>query len=92
MRLKKTKWVRFLLVAAANPCPCGFFGDSERTCTCSQRQVHQYQGRVGGPLMDRIDRKLLNLLQRDASRTNVDLADEVGLSPSSCLRRSRYRP
>jgi Lrp/AsnC family transcriptional regulator, leucine-responsive regulatory protein len=37
--------------------------------------------------MDRIDRKLLNLLQRDASRTNVDMADEVGLSPSSCLRR-----
>lgn len=37
--------------------------------------------------MDRIDRKLLNLMQRDASRTNVDLADEVGLSPSSCLRR-----
>ena len=37
--------------------------------------------------MDRIDRKLLNLLQQDASRTNVDLADAVGLSPSSCLRR-----
>jgi len=37
--------------------------------------------------MDRIDRKLLNLLQNDASRTNVDMADEVGLSPSSCLRR-----
>ena len=46
---------RFMLVAAANPCPCGFFGDHERTCSCSQRQVHQYQGRVGGPLMDRID-------------------------------------
>ena len=39
--------------------------------------------------MDRIDRKLLNLLQRDASRTNVDLAEEVGLSPSSCLRRTQ---
>lgn len=37
--------------------------------------------------MDKIDRKLLNLMQRDASRTNVDMADEVGLSPSSCLRR-----
>lgn len=37
--------------------------------------------------MDRIDRKLLNMMQRDASRTNVDMADEVGLSPSSCLRR-----
>ena len=39
--------------------------------------------------MDRIDRKILNLLQRDASRTNAQLADEVGLSPSSCLRRVR---
>lgn len=39
--------------------------------------------------MDRIDRKILNLMQRDAARTNADLADEVGLSPSSCLRRVR---
>ncbi|QGZ33726.1 Lrp/AsnC family transcriptional regulator [Stappia indica] len=39
--------------------------------------------------MDRIDRKLLNLLQADAARTNADLAEEVGLSPSSCLRRIR---
>jgi Lrp/AsnC family transcriptional regulator, leucine-responsive regulatory protein len=39
--------------------------------------------------MDRLDRKLLNLLQQDASRTNADIADEVGLSPSSCLRRIR---
>lgn len=39
--------------------------------------------------MDRIDRKLLNLLQEDASRTNAALADAVGLSPSSCLRRVR---
>ncbi|WP_349367125.1 MAG: Lrp/AsnC family transcriptional regulator [Nitratireductor rhodophyticola] len=39
--------------------------------------------------MDRIDRKLLNLLQRDASRTNAAMADEVGLSASSCLRRIR---
>lgn len=37
--------------------------------------------------MDRIDRKILNLMQRDAARTNADLADEVGLSPSTCLRR-----
>lgn len=39
--------------------------------------------------MDRIDRKLLKLLQEDASRTNADMAAEVGLSPSSCLRRIR---
>lgn len=39
--------------------------------------------------MDRIDRKILNLMQRDAARTNADLADQVALSPSSCLRRVR---
>lgn len=39
--------------------------------------------------MDRIDKKILNLLQRDASRTNASVADEVGLSASSCLRRIR---
>ena len=39
--------------------------------------------------MDKIDRKLLNLLQRDASKTNVEMAEEVAMSPSSCLRRIR---
>ncbi|MFD1881069.1 Lrp/AsnC family transcriptional regulator [Paracoccus pacificus] len=39
--------------------------------------------------MDRIDRKILNLMQQDAARTNADLADAVGLSPSTCLRRVR---
>ena len=46
---------RFLLVSAANPCPCGYFGDPERTCTCSERRVREYQNRIGGPLLDRID-------------------------------------
>ena len=46
---------RFMLVAASNPCPCGYFGDDEHPCTCSQRQIRLYQGRIGGPIMDRID-------------------------------------
>ena len=46
---------RFMLVAASNPCPCGFFGDSERECTCTEKQIAKYQNRIGGPLMDRID-------------------------------------
>ena len=45
----------FMLVAASNPCPCGFYGDDERTCTCTVPQIRQYQSRIGGPLMDRID-------------------------------------
>lgn len=46
---------RFMLVAASNPCPCGFFGDRERPCTCTTPQIRAYQNRIGGPLMDRID-------------------------------------
>ena len=39
----------------ANPCPCGYFGDRERPCTCTLPQMRTYQARIGGPLMDRID-------------------------------------
>jgi magnesium chelatase family protein len=45
----------FMLVAAMNPCPCGYHKDSNRPCICSPMQVNRYKGRVSGPLMDRID-------------------------------------
>ncbi len=43
------------LVAATNPCACGFLGDPARQCTCAPAQVSRYLGRIGGPLMDRVD-------------------------------------
>ncbi|MCX6724766.1 MAG: YifB family Mg chelatase-like AAA ATPase, partial [Candidatus Shapirobacteria bacterium] len=46
---------RFVLVAAANPCPCGYLGEPKRECKCSSRQILRYQSRLSGPLMDRID-------------------------------------
>ncbi len=46
---------RIALVGAANPCPCGFFGDPEKACACPPALVARYQGRIGGPLLDRID-------------------------------------
>lgn len=46
---------RFALVAAMNPCPCGYYGDDERECRCSMFEVARYQKRVSGPLLDRID-------------------------------------
>lgn len=45
----------FTLVGAMNPCPCGYLGDPEKQCTCSQWAVSRYVSRVGGPLMDRMD-------------------------------------
>jgi magnesium chelatase family protein len=45
----------FQLVAAMNPCPCGYLGDAKRQCHCSPEQASRYAGRISGPLMDRID-------------------------------------
>jgi len=46
---------RFQLIAAMNPCPCGYLGDSQGQCRCTSEQVQRYQARISGPLLDRID-------------------------------------
>jgi magnesium chelatase family protein len=45
----------FQLIAAMNPCPCGFYGDTQKPCTCAQAMVTKYQKRISGPMLDRID-------------------------------------
>lgn len=45
----------FMLLGAMNPCPCGFLGDSQKNCTCSEFQIQRYRSRLSGPLLDRID-------------------------------------
>ncbi|MEK7093891.1 MAG: ATP-binding protein, partial [Patescibacteria group bacterium] len=66
---------RFTLVAAMNPCPCGFFGDPEKECRCSAYEVIRYQKKISGPLLDRID------LQVKVSRVRIEELQKVGERP-----------
>ena len=59
---------RFQLVAAMNPCPCGYRGDNSGRCHCTAEQVSRYRGRISGPLLDRID------LQIDVPRPRLFMA------------------
>ena len=54
-RHRTTYPARFQLVAAMNPCPCGYLGDTERSCRCTPEQIQRYRARISGPLLDRID-------------------------------------
>ncbi|MFW6278595.1 MAG: YifB family Mg chelatase-like AAA ATPase [Bacillota bacterium] len=53
--MKATFPADFMLVAAMNPCPCGYYGDNRHECHCSVPRINRYRGRISGPLMDRID-------------------------------------
>ena len=62
---------KFILAAAMNPCPCGFFQDSDRPCRCSVRQVANYRQKISGPILDRID------LHVEVPRLPVDRLTEL---------------
>ncbi|RME62730.1 MAG: ATP-binding protein, partial [Caldilineae bacterium] len=71
----------FMFVAAMNPCPCGYFGDDRKECTCSLGVVQRYQSRISGPLMDRID------IHVDVTRVPFQkLASLDSGEPSSVIR------
>lgn len=69
----------FMLVAAMNPCPCGYYGDPKRECRCSPPQIERYRQRISGPLLDRIDLhvEVPTVEYRDLSCTEAGERSEV---------------
>src|SRR5262245_4188417 len=70
-----------MLVAAMNPCPCGFFGDSMHECSCSPLAVPRYRARISGPLLDRIDIHI-----EVPAVKYKELTEQRGAEPSSVIR------
>jgi magnesium chelatase family protein len=72
---------RFALIAAANPCPCGYLGDGRFACHCSLYDLHRYASRLSGPLLDRID------LYVQAERLTADeLVGSASAEPTALVR------
>jgi magnesium chelatase family protein len=73
----------FQLVGAMNPCPCGYYGDPVKPCTCSNMVVTKYQKRISGPLLDRID------IHVEVPRVEYEKLSEARLGESSTKVRQR---
>ena len=80
---KATFPARFTLVAASNPCPCGYFNDPERECRCTPSQIAKYQRKLSGPIMDRIDIKI------NVPRVSFDKLQEKKVAEESSKVRER---
>ena len=87
---------RFQLIAAMNPCPCGYLGDESGRCHCTSEQIARYRARISGPLLDRIDMHLevprvpLNVLTNetlDSNETSIEIRQRVAAARAIALHR-----
>ena len=73
----------FMLIGAMNPCPCGYSGDPTRECTCSRGMIENYQKRISGPLLDRID------IHVDVPRVDYEKLTGMTMGETSASIRAR---
>ena len=88
----------FMLIAAMNPCPCGFFTDPQKECVCTPLQIQRYRSRVSGPLLDRIDIQVevpalryQDLASRDAGESSEIIRKRVNNARALQLTRFQKR-
>lgn len=92
---KVTLPCHFMLVAAMNPCPCGYLGDAKHECRCSPSQIQRYRNRISGPLLDRIDihveapaLSFAELRTTQAGETSAAMRARV--EQARCVQRGRF--
>lgn len=89
----------FMLAAAMNPCPCGFYTDPEKECTCGSQQIQKYMSKISGPLLDRIDIhievpavKYKDLSEKKNGESSCKIRDRVILARNKQLKRFKGLP
>jgi magnesium chelatase family protein len=87
---------RFMLVAAMNPCPCGYLGDTKQECRCSLTQIRRYRTKISGPLMDRMDIQIevpavhhRDLTRNGSEESSGDIRRRVG--QARAIQHERFR-
>lgn len=87
---------RFTLLAAMNPCPCGYFGDKEKNCRCGESQINIYRRRLSGPIIDRIDLHIevsrvpwKKLAEKNKSDNSTIIKEKVEIAREIQIRRFR---
>lgn len=73
----------FMFVASMNPCPCGYYGDEEKECKCTEQEIHRYLSKISGPLLDRID------IQIEVKRPKIESISSKAKSETSEQIRKR---
>jgi magnesium chelatase family protein len=79
---------KFILVASMNPCPCGYFGDRAKTCSCSAQQIQNYRKKISGPILDRIDMHL-EVPRVDFKKLSEEIPGENSAVIKQRVRRAR---
>jgi len=84
----------FMFIASMNPCPCGYFGSLTKSCSCSPKQIHDYVGKISGPLLDRIDIhlnvptvKYTELTTKKAEESSIEIRKRVNFAREIQLKR-----
>ena len=86
---------RFMLCASMNPCPCGNYGSSDRTCTCTPADIRRYRAKISGPLLDRIDLQVEvdnisydDLSSKEMNESSEEVRERVNVA--RCIQRTRF--